>query len=69
MNNFCRIRVVDFDAAAATQFQHLRKQRLRVGTMDLKIAAIVLASNATLLTRNFVDFRKVSGLQFDDWTR
>jgi predicted nucleic acid-binding protein len=31
--------------------------------MDLKIAAIVLAQNATLLTRNLCDFRKVPGLK------
>lgn len=66
---FCGVRVVDFDDSAATHFQRLKKLRLRVGTMDLKIAAIVLASDATLLTRNLVDFRKVPGLRFDDWTR
>ena len=36
--------------------------------MDLKIAAIVLASNATLLTKNSSDFRKVPGLAVADWT-
>jgi len=69
LENFCRISVVDFDAAAATHFQRLAKLRLRVGTMDLKIAAIVLATNARLLTRNSVDFQKVPELRFDDWTR
>jgi len=65
---FCGVRVVEFDAAAATHFQQLRKLRLRVGTMDLKIAAIALASNAMVLTRNLADFRRVPGLRFDDWT-
>jgi len=36
--------------------------------MDLKIAAIVLAQNATLLTRNLSDFRKVPRLKVEDWT-
>jgi len=36
--------------------------------MDLKIAAIVLARNATLLTRNLADFRKVPGLKVENWT-
>ena len=36
--------------------------------MDLKIAAIVLANGATLLSRNLSDFRKVPGLKVEDWT-
>jgi tRNA(fMet)-specific endonuclease VapC len=60
--------VVGFEERAATEFQRLVKNRLRVGTLDLKIAAIVLARDATLLTRNTADFRKVPGLKFEDWT-
>ena len=62
-------RVLDFDAAAATESQRLRRLRIRVGTMDLRIAAIALVHSARLLTRNTVDFSKVPGLQFEDWTR
>jgi tRNA(fMet)-specific endonuclease VapC len=36
--------------------------------MDLKIAAIVLAHDATLLSKNFSDYRKVPGLKVADWT-
>ena len=61
-------RVLGFDEAAATEFERLRKQRLRLGTMDLKIAAIVLAHGASLLSRNLRDFRKVPGLRVEDWT-
>ena len=35
------------------------KEGVRIGTMDLKIASICLANDATLLTRNLVDFDKV----------
>ena len=42
--------------------------KIRVGTMDLKIAAITLALNATLLTRNMVDFGKVPDLRVEDWS-
>jgi tRNA(fMet)-specific endonuclease VapC len=35
---------------------------------DLKIAAISLANNATLLSRNMQDFRRVPGLRVEDWT-
>ena len=43
-------------------------QRLpRTGTQDLKIASIYLAHDATLLTRNTVDFKKVPGLLIENW--
>jgi tRNA(fMet)-specific endonuclease VapC len=36
--------------------------------MDLKIAAIVLAHDATPLSKNLSDFGKVPGLKVADWT-
>lgn len=53
---------------AAAEFERLRKQRIRIGTMDLKIAAIALANNATLLSKNLRDFGKVPGLKVEDWS-
>ena len=53
--------VLEFDRPAARVFVDLKRSRIRVGTMDLKIAAIVLARDATLLSRNLGDFRKVPG--------
>ena len=35
--------------------------------MDLKIAAIAMANNATLLARNLKDFGKIPTLQVEDW--
>ena len=54
--------------SAATVFQRLRRSRIRIGTMDLKIASIVLSRDATLLSRNLGDFRQVPGLHVEDWT-
>ena len=42
--------------------------KMRVGTMDFRIAAIALAHDALLLSRNLTDFRKVPGLRVEDWT-
>jgi len=35
--------------------------------MDLRIAGITLAHDATLLTRNSVDFEQVPGLRVENW--
>lgn len=65
---FCAIPLIAFDAAAAAIVQQLQRQRIRIGTMDLKIASIALAQEASLLSRNVTDFQKVPGLQVEDWT-
>src|SRR5260370_24058803 len=60
--------IVPFDAAAETQFQDLISRRLRIGTQDLKIAAVALAHKLILLTRNRKDFGRVPGLTLEDWS-
>ena len=59
--------VLDWTEAAVDAYESLRRARTRVGTMDLKIASIALASDATLLTRNTNDFKRISGLRIEDW--
>lgn len=56
-----------WDREAAALFSKLRQTGIRIGTMDLKIACIVMAHDAVLLTRNTVDFEKVPGLKFENW--
>ena len=51
--------VVRLDERAADEFDRLRRQGIRIGTMDLKIASIALVQNATLWTANLRDFQKV----------
>jgi tRNA(fMet)-specific endonuclease VapC len=53
---FAKWRVVPFDNTAAIRFQELRSSRIRVGSTDLKIAAICLVNDATLLSRNLAGF-------------
>ena len=69
LGNYLKMEVLGFDAPAAAEFERLRGLRLRIGTMDLKIAAIALAHSATVLTRNVKDFVHVPGLRVEDWTR
>ena len=60
--------VLPFDAPAAAVFAELVAQRVRVRTMDLRIAATALARGLVVLTRNASDFGQVPGLQIEDWT-
>ena len=59
--------VVAFDEAVARQFDDLRASRLRLGTMDLKIAATALVHGALLLSANLRDFERVPGLRVENW--
>ena len=59
--------IFPWDTDSAELFLDLRRQGVRIGSMDLKIACITLAHNATLLTRNSGDFVQVSGLQIENW--
>jgi tRNA(fMet)-specific endonuclease VapC len=59
--------VLPWDTDAADLFVRLRRESVRIGSMDLKIACITLTHDATLLTRNATDFAKVPGLRFDNW--
>jgi tRNA(fMet)-specific endonuclease VapC len=68
LRDFAEVLVIPFDAAAARVFEGLVAQRVRVGTMDLRIAAIALLREMVLVTRNTSDFRKVPGLRIEDWT-
>lgn len=60
-----------FDDQAALVYGHLRAQLATLGTpigpYDLQIAAIALANNLTLVTHNTREFRRVEGLDCEDW--
>jgi tRNA(fMet)-specific endonuclease VapC len=66
---FCAVQVLSFNEAAADIFQDLRRSNRRLGTMDLRIAAIVLAHDATLLTQNLKDFQQIPGLAVENWIK
>jgi tRNA(fMet)-specific endonuclease VapC len=68
LTDYCDRQVLEYDRRAIQRFVELRKAKIRIGTMDMKIAAIVLSLDAKLLSRNLGDFRKVPGLAVEDWT-
>jgi tRNA(fMet)-specific endonuclease VapC len=64
MRNLAAVpKVVSIDKAAAEEFDRLRqnKKLKKIGRGDLLIAAITLASRATLVSRNLKDFRLIPG--------
>ena len=65
---FDTIIVIGLDHQAQTLFQTLRAQKIRVGTQDLRIAAISLRQGATLVTRNRRDFEAIPNLKIEDWS-
>jgi tRNA(fMet)-specific endonuclease VapC len=69
IESYCSVPIIDFDREAAQEFQKLRKLYPRLGTMDLKIAAIAIVNDAVILTRNISDFGQVQNLKLEDWTR
>jgi tRNA(fMet)-specific endonuclease VapC len=44
LQKYCSVPVVDFGPEAAAQFEQLKQAPIRIGSMDLKIAAIALAN-------------------------
>ena len=63
------IRILRFSETAIARFHDLLKAKLNVRANDLRIAAIALEHNATIVTRNVRDFKVVPGLTFEDWSR
>jgi tRNA(fMet)-specific endonuclease VapC len=68
LRTFTRAPVLPFDTAAATVYDTLVAQRVRLRRMDLRIAAIALARGLVVVTRNTRDFGRVLGLEVEDWT-
>ena len=68
LDDFKNLNILKFDQNAFTIYTEFRSQRIRIGTQDLRIAAIVLANKGILVTRNYQDFLQVPGLVQEDWT-
>ena len=62
------MQLLPFDLPGIRRYRQLRTQHRRIGTNDLRIAAIVLEQQGSLVTRNTTDFADIPGLQLDDWS-
>ncbi len=66
-----RFRSLTFDSNAARAYGPIRAKLEQAGTPigsnDLMIAAIAIANQATLVTRNTPEFQRVPGLLLEDW--
>ena len=64
--------VLDWPQAAARYYAQIRsdlkKRGAQLGAADLMIAAHARAINAIVVTNNVKDFRRVKGLEVENWT-
>ncbi len=60
-------KILPYTASSDALVAAWRKQKIRIPTHDLRIAAICIIHGATLVTRNARDFTKVPGLTIDVW--
>jgi len=68
LDYLCSFKVLKFAPHAEAHFQNLRSLKIRIGTQDLKIAAIALSTKAILITRNRRDFNQIPLLKIEDWS-
>ena len=68
LNDFKNLNIQKFDQNAFTIYTEFHRQIRLIGSQDLRIAAIVLANKAILVTRNHRHFSQVPDLEQEDWT-
>ncbi len=65
--------IMPYDHEASQYYGRLRAQLEQkgktIGPMDTMIAAHALSLGYTVVTNNTKEFRRVSGLQLEDWTK
>ena len=66
---FKTLTIIEFDENATEIYKNLKSSKIRIGTMDLKIASIAISRKAILISWNLKDFEQVPNLVVKDWTR
>ena len=63
--------IVDFDERCARAYGvvrgQLQKRGLQIGPNDMLIAATAIANQATLVSNNHKEFKRIKGLEFESW--
>jgi tRNA(fMet)-specific endonuclease VapC len=67
LDDFRHLVVLPYNAQAETLFRQWREKKVRVSTHDLRIAAVCVAQQATLVSRNRRHFERVPGLSVEFW--
>jgi tRNA(fMet)-specific endonuclease VapC len=68
LEDFKSLTILPFSDDARDRYREFLQQRIRVGSHDLRIAAITLSIGGVLVTRNHRDFEKISGVRYEDWS-
>jgi tRNA(fMet)-specific endonuclease VapC len=65
------LEIVDFDENAASAYgpvrAELKKAGWQIGPLDTQIGAHALSLDAVLVSDNTAEFRRIKGLQVDNW--
>jgi tRNA(fMet)-specific endonuclease VapC len=65
---FARWNILSVSEEAEVLVRQLRQQRIRIGSQDLRIAALALLYDFTVVTSNVRDFSQVPNLSVVGWT-
>jgi tRNA(fMet)-specific endonuclease VapC len=65
---FARWNILSISEEAEVLVRQLRQQHIRIGSQDLRIAALALLYGCTVVTSNVRDFSQVPDLSVADWT-
>jgi tRNA(fMet)-specific endonuclease VapC len=61
--------LLNYSQTAIARYETRKKLKLNVGGNDLRIAAIALEHNATVVSANLRDFTRVPDLKVEDWSQ
>ena len=65
---FARWNILAVSEETEVLARQLRQQRIRIGSQDLRIAALALLYDFTVVTSNVRDFSQIPNLSVADWT-
>lgn len=65
LKDFSCSQVLPFSLASSEVFEDFKRKKVRVATMDLRIA---ISQRMTVITRNTIDYERIPGLIVQDWT-